>query len=252
MTVRPLPAAALLDVWDRAHDAAPALRAQILLAAGCPDETPDALAGLTVGRRDARLLEIRSRTFGDRLDAVVACPACGDLLQMDLPAAGLRVEGPGEGENVEPDEPAELFSVDRDGYTVRFRLPTGADLAAVGAAPESGPVALLARCVVEARRGEEAVGAEGLPEAVVAEVAGRMQEADPQAIPVLDLTCPACEHRWESPFDIASYFWTEIDGWARRTLQEVHDLASAFGWRERDILEMSARRRQGYLDLVRG
>ena len=37
---------------------------------------------------------------------------------------------------------------------------------------------------------------------------------------------------------------------AERTLHEIHVIASAYGWSERDILRLSAKRRQTYVDLV--
>ena len=64
--------------------------------------------------------------------------------------------------------------------------------------------------------------------------------------------CASCGHRHEVAFDIASFFWGEIDAWASRTFLDVHALAKAYGWREAEILAMSPRRRQHYLDLVGG
>ena len=40
--------------------------------------------------------------------------------------------------------------------------------------------------------------------------------------------------------------------WAVRLLGEVHELASAYGWREHDVLALSPWRRQAYLQMVRG
>ena len=77
-----------------------------------------------------------------------------------------------------------------------------------------------------------------------------MAEADPQADIQLALSCPACGHQWLSTFDIVSFFWSEINAWAYRILREVHILASAYGWREADILAMSPYRRQLYLEMV--
>jgi len=51
-------------------------------------------------------------------------------------------------------------------------------------------------------------------------------------------------------FDIVSFFWSEICVQAKRLLREVHILARAYGWREADILSMSAARRQLYLEMV--
>jgi hypothetical protein len=77
-----------------------------------------------------------------------------------------------------------------------------------------------------------------------------MAEADPQANVQLAITCPVCSKHWQAGFDIVSFFWNEIDAWAHRLLQEVHTLASAYGWREADILAMSPWRRQCYLAMI--
>ena len=54
-----------------------------------------------------------------------------------------------------------------------------------------------------------------------------------------------------SVFDELTVTVTETyDAWALRTLAEVHRLASAYGWREQDILALSPARRQLYLGMV--
>jgi hypothetical protein len=51
-------------------------------------------------------------------------------------------------------------------------------------------------------------------------------------------------------FDVVSYFWGEIEDWAMRLFRDVHSLAAAYGWSEREIIGMSARRRRLYLELA--
>ncbi len=241
-----LPAARLLDAWERGYALTPDRRAILLLEAAWPEETPEALARLPIGHRDARLLDVRTHLFGESIEAVVACPACGQTLELAVDAGDLRVEPPG------PAPRAAEFVVDRDGYTVRFRLPNTEDVVAAKSGNGHGPALLLQRCVVEARRGDTLFAAEDLPEAVVTAVADEMETADPQARLSFDLRCPDCGHSWESAFDIVAYLWTEIDAWARRTLRDVHGLARAYGWTEPEILAMSAWRRQAYLNLIHG
>jgi hypothetical protein len=77
-----------------------------------------------------------------------------------------------------------------------------------------------------------------------------MEALDPQADIRIALTCPQCGHGWNAQFDISGYLWTEIDQWAHQTLNAVHRLARAYGWSERDILELSPVRRQLYLGLI--
>ena len=74
--------------------------------------------------------------------------------------------------------------------------------------------------------------------------------SDPQADTRINLTCPECRHAWSEVFDIASFFWAEVDALARRTLREVNVLARVYGWAERDILALSPSRRQIYLAMA--
>jgi hypothetical protein len=89
-----------------------------------------------------------------------------------------------------------------------------------------------------------------LSEDAITRLAERIGECSPDAEAPLDFICPSCGHQWRAFFDIAAFFWAEIAAQARRLLREVHILASAYGWREADILAMSARRRQAYLEMI--
>jgi hypothetical protein len=112
--------------------------------------------------------------------------------------------------------------------------------------------ALLDRCVLEARLEDRQVEAKELSSEVTSAIARRMGEVDPQADVQLDLSCPACGRRWQALLDIENFFWTELNAWAKKILSEVHVLASAYGWGEADIVNLSPLRRQYYLDLVSG
>ncbi|CAN5908743.1 hypothetical protein BH23GEM7_BH23GEM7_23940 [soil metagenome] len=240
--MRSLSAAELLEVWERGQLATPVNRALLLLAAAEPETPPEALAALAVGRRNARLLRLRECTFGPGLKSVTTCPTCGEWLELALEVSELLQAFAPVSEDTTADGPVWL---DAEDGRVRFRLPTSLDLAAVAGAGEAAPAALLERCVEEVADAEPA-----LPPEVAAAVAERMAEADPLADPELALTCPACGDRWSAPLDVVAYFWTEIEAWARRTLHEVHLLASAYGWSEGTILALSPQRRQAYLELV--
>jgi hypothetical protein len=253
--MRSLTAAELLNVWERGQTEPPVRQALALLAAACPETPPDEIARLAIGRRDRLLLELRERTFGPRLVSVAACPACGERLEVEVAVRDLLVEGADAADPA--DGPGEASrDLEADGWHVRFRPPHSLDMLAL---TEGGPdrdagaarQRLLAGCLLGARTpdgGEADAG--DLPESVLLAVAGAMAAADPQAEIELALTCPACAHAWLALFDIVSFFWTEIDAWARVLLQEIHVLASAYGWREPDILALSPWRRRAYLEML--
>jgi hypothetical protein len=111
---------------------------------------------------------------------------------------------------------------------------------------------LLERCVLAARLENREIEANELSSEVTDAIERRMAEVDPQADVQLDLTCLVCGYGWQALLDIEDFFWTELNAWAKKILSEVHVLASAYGWGEADILNLSPLRRQYYLDLVSG
>lgn len=243
--MRPLSAVELLDVWERGVTHSAVERSLALLAAAHGEESLEGLAQLSIGQRDALLLTLREWTFGPRFVGLATCPACGERLELTVEAADLRAAAAAE--------VTRELSVQVADYTVRFRLPTSLDVAVCGGGDlEHVRDALLQRCILQIQRDGVETPSEPLPPVVVDAIVARMAEVDPQADVLLALTCPQCGHRWQAGFDIGAYFWCEIDAWAQRTLREVHILASRYGWREMDILAMSARRRQCYLNLVHG
>lgn len=242
--MRALEAAELLAVWERGQAEPPVRQALALLAAACPETPAEELAQLPIGRRDRLLLELRERTFGPRLVSLAACPGCGERVEVELAIHDLLVA-------CETPEPPPLLAA---GWEVRFRLPHSLDLLALaGADPVEARRRLLAGCLTAARspQGEEVASA-ALPAEILEAVAGRMAESDPQADVELALTCPACRRGWLAIFDIVSFFWLEIEAWARLLLRDVHRLALAYGWREPDVLALSPWRRRAYLEMVGG
>ena len=231
----PLSSAALLAVWESVSARSAAERALSLLATSEPQTPVEELARLSVGQRDVRLFELRAATFGERLEIVGTCPECASPFELETRVCDLLVDT--------RREVAPAGEVEADEVRVRFRLPDSADLAA--AARNGSARLLFERCIVDSP-----VAVEALPDAIVEAVGERIRELDPQSEVELVLACPACDHRWRDLFDIASYFWTEVEALAMRLLQEVHVLARAYAWREADILAMTPRRRRFYLDLI--
>jgi hypothetical protein len=241
-----LSASKMLRVWERALGRTSPERALALLAAACPEMSAEELSALSVGRRDRLLIALRERTFGTRLTSLATCDACGESLELSFDCAEISAGG-------ETETHAE-FSVEREGFEAHFRLPNSGDLIAVASCgdEETARRSLLERCVTNASHEGAQVSPEELPHAVVEAVEARMADADPQADVRLALDCPACGNRFLATFDVVAYFWSEINAWAYRLLGEVHSLASAYGWREEDILAMSPWRRHVYLEMVGG
>lgn len=233
----------LLATWERGAKRTPAERGVELLALASPGTQADELAALPVGERDRRLLDLRTALFGRELDGLDTCPECGEPVSFSVRVEALRSEA--------APAAAAALALAADGFELRFRLPTGADLAAISREHDStvAHARLLELCVLGATRDGADVPVAALPEPVTAALASSMAEADPQGDVELALECPACGHSWRAYFDVASFLWAEVDAWSRRTLDDVHVLASSYGWSEDEILALGPRR-QHYLERV--
>lgn len=235
----------LLDAWERGTPRSVTARALVLLSVGEESEATDGdLAALSIGRRDARLFDLRARLFGDRVVALATCGVCGESLELDFYGSDVT-SGP-------PEPRAPSADLHAHGHDLRVRLLDSRDLDAVSSLSDIGSArkALLRRSVLDARRAGMPVPPEELPVEVLDTVDAWLADSDPQADVQVELVCPGCAAAWRQGFDIVTFLWAEVDAWARRTLHEVHRLATAYGWREDDVLALSAARRQAYLDLV--
>ena len=243
--MRTLPARDLLQVWEWGESQHPVDRALTLLAVACPEMSRDKLASLSIGQRDVLLLALRELAFGPRLDGFAECPECRVRLEFTVNVADLRTA-----DSAQPLD-AEL-TLEVEGFDVRFRLPNSLDLAAVAHCDDVGAARdlLVKRCVLNACQDEADIAVEALPETVVTALGADVVKRDPLSEVQLAFHCPACGHRWQQILDIVSFLWAEISSQAKRLLNEVHTLARAYGWREADIVAMSARRRQLYLEMV--
>lgn len=241
---RGLSASELLAVWERGCSRHPLDRALLILAVAEPGVAPEALPALTAGQRDAALLAVHAATFGPSLDAVASCPRCAGEVEFTAPCTQLVADPPGD--------PGRPWTWSRGAWRLRLRCPDSRDLARLASAAdaEEARTQLLECCLVEASRDGRPVAAGELPPSVIAGIAEEIAAADPAADVQFRIECPDCGERWDAIFDAAAFLWAEIAATARRLLSEVDALARAYGWREADILAMSATRRQLYLEVA--
>jgi hypothetical protein len=239
---------ALLAAWEQGLAEPHAIgRTLSLLAVACPDVAPLSLSLLRIGERDAVLMQLQEKLFGCHVSALANCAGCGQRVELSFDLAEVRAS--------DPCEQSGNLTASWEQYQVEFRLPNSRDLLAlIGQEDyeeiERMRVRLLERIIVRARYGERPVAAQELPEELISAMEAEMQAADPQAEINLRLCCQSCNCEWTALFDPGIFLWKEVDAWAIRLLQEVHFLATAYGWREADILTMTPWRRHAYLEML--
>lgn len=241
--MRGLNAVDILRVWDLCLDQHPLDRALTILATGCPELPYSDLVALPIGQRDTRLLTIYTLTFGGRIEARARCPSCQEQVEFGLNAADFLAS---------PSETPQQGVLQSGEISVTFRPLNSLDLAAIATMPGVDPARLFLarRCVLSMTRDGAAIELDTLPDDVLSALADGLAMLDPQAAIELDLRCPACAARWQAVFDIVVQFWAELSTAARQLAFDVHRLAAAYGWREADILALSAARRRLYLEMI--
>jgi hypothetical protein len=213
--------------------------------------TPELARSLTVGDREALLLQLRRLTFGDDLPCTVSCPApsCGERLELPLRVGDLLLPP-------YPPQPRRHQRTWTSGGTavqVGFRLPTGADQEAAAAAaaagdPAAGASLLLRRCVEDL----DPPGGppETLPEDLLARLDATVAALDPQAELRLSVRCARCGLEFSTVLDAGGCLYEEVSLHARHLYQGVHLLALHYHWGERELMGMTARERSRYLGLL--
>jgi len=214
--------------------------------------TPEMARVFTVGDREALLLHLRRLTFGDGLQCSVNCPhpECAEKMELDLKVSDMLLP-------LYPHVRAwyeTTITGNNATYKVRFRLPTGADLEMATSLADAGDhltgaSLLLRRCVSDVVD-EADKTVRDLPPVVAQQLPGIMAELDPQAELMLNLVCPVCGHAFQVFFDTTTYLLQEIADRAKNLYREVHLLAFYYHWSWAEILSITTRRRQTYVDLL--
>lgn len=201
------------------------------LAAALAGVARDRLAALTLAMWEEQLFALRLALFGRRIEAEANCGHCGAGVSLIFSAEDL------------PREVTE-FSGEIGALTL-------ADLIAVeaeGLRGEAGLAALLAAAMrigrAQAAARLSAPDRAALIAALEARAAGLALE--------IGTACTECGASMVLPFDVAAFLDAELGARAARLLDEVHEIASAYHWSERQILALPTPRRHDYLSRILG
>jgi hypothetical protein len=242
----------LLALWEGAANTAPFARDDALLAAG--DGAPASL-----GARNAALLELRARCFGNRQALRADCPHCGATAEFTIDCAALvqALLPAGDPEETGGDPrlaSRDVHTLETAGHRLAFRVPTAVDVreaTRIAEGDEGFVAALLQRCVERCETVDGApCDATALPAVVAMALSQRLEELEPGAHVGFDLACPACSKSWHASMNVGEVFWGELQVRAERLLLDVDALARAYGWSEAQVLALSPTRRAAYLQLV--
>lgn len=232
--MRALAGSELLSLWERGAQRHPLDRSALLAAAARPDWEAASIVDLPLGAVNASLLQLRSVSFGPHIAGHADCAQCGQRLAFTLDTQQLLALA---GTGTRP------TCTEAEGLCLR--APSLRDLAAVAHEADAALATrtLLARCTL-------AGDAAQIDAAALRTIEAALDTLDPQADLAIALQCVACGHAGAAQLDPGALLWDDIAAQALRLLEQVHRLASAYGWSEDQILALSSARRASYLALL--
>lgn len=237
-----LSTADFLSLWEDGQRLHSLDRGVLAVQCWFPGAAGESVADWSLGRRNQALARLHAQCFGSRIEGWTACGGCGEKLEFKVDCRAL-IERQGEG-NSQP--------VEFKGQV--FRAPTSRDLARIAGEcdAERAALRLVGMCRIES--GDERIAGDGGPAGWSGEELEQLGEAiaaaDPLAEIALSLACPVCGLAREEALDLPAFLWAELEACAKRILNEVHALATAYGWSESEILSLSDARRALYLEMV--
>ncbi|MCF8721642.1 hypothetical protein [Nitrospina gracilis] len=247
-----------LDRGFRFRDVTGALELELEEAVRQERSAPDrvthvlALALQSVGGRKVDTQSVRNLSVADRqflmrrlachLNAErewhsALCPSCKAVFDVRLRPSELPIKPAGDS--------FPFVTVPTRYGRLRFRVPNGADqecIAALDDETRAVPV-LLQRLLVE---DESNAAALEFSEDDAAAIELAIESVAPELVVWVPTECPEC--KTETRVEINPY--AHLQSGRNSLLREVHRLASAYHWSERDILQMPRDRRHRYLTLV--
>lgn len=205
--------------------------------------TAEAVAGLAVGDRQflMRLLSVPLEMNRNWMTA--RCDRCGESFDFWVDHERLPVKTAGEG--------FPFAEVETTCGRLRFRVPSGADQAALAgvADPDAVHRLLVGRCLspgdpMEDR--ERMAVVDGLTAGDFEGIESAIETVAPEVTTRIRANCSECEaaHQVEvDPYFVLGRAGVHLD-------HEIHVLAATYHWSETDILQLPTRRRRTYLDLI--
>lgn len=195
---------------------------------------------LTVTDFECLVAALRLHVLGPALHCGFACPqpVCGERVELDIPIAAYLAP-------VRPVRPRDVMPVEgRPGWfrlgDAAFRLPTAGDQEATQ--DRQGGARLLAQSCIE-------------PSGLHPPLRGRIERAMAAMAPEVSRPvaghCPACGSAVQAGLHLPSLVVAELRRAAAWVIDDVHLLASAYGWTETIILALPGHRRQDYARRIR-
>ncbi len=215
-----------------------------MLAIAHPEGSREQIAAQSMQEITIQLLALHSLSFGPQLDGYLACPSCNARLEFTLPIDPV-IESLRQSASIVKT----ACSIGETSFTMR--LATISDMLSIARITylPNARNQLLARCMSNDELDHDPLAALQNP-AFCQLAIEKFDQLQSDAEICVELLCAECGESSPVDLDIGRFLWTEVRSAATRLMRDVHDLASAYGWQESDIVGMSDVRRRTYLEMI--
>ncbi len=233
----------IIEAWDSVDDVSITKQILHILHIAYPNYSIAELGEMNLGKRNYLILKLRENLINDKINCSVKCNKCDTLLEFTLSTKNFN----------SCNEQLPYYVFQYKDYLIKFRLLNSHDLIAVECfnGLEQAAIEIFKRCIIEAQYKKEEINLSDIPNEIIQELETEIINIDPLLEIDLELCCGNCQHTWQSPLAIASFFCNEFSMLAKKMLHEIHCLALAYGWSEQAIITMSQKRRHYYLEKLK-
>lgn len=185
-----------------------------------------------------QLIAITIRTRGHRLVLLSRCrnEDCAETFEIPLDLRMFQQRA--------SDRTTEIVI---DDHAVCLHLPTGEDQRRWYAQAETVDAVLMAKQLVLTVDGIKPAENWRMPAAWVEAIGEQLEDLDALTVLQLKTNCPACGQMLALELDLEQQLLSELALCQRRMLNDIHLLASAYHWSEKDIMDLSPSRRSYYI-----
>jgi hypothetical protein len=222
----------------------PTLVTQVLTAC-VRDADAATVVHWNVNRRLQALQAVAAASGARRFSVALPCaaPTCDETLELELDLVDFDCAGSAETFVCQPDVAHQLS----------VRLPTGADQIEWlnGAATDVDALQrdMATRLVLDIN-GEPAAPDWRVPAEWIDALAAALEQYDRSTALELHTRCPSCAQDMTLTLDLEARLLTQLHQQQRALLDQIHRLADAYHWTERDILALTPPRRRYYLTRI--
>ncbi len=194
---------------------------------------------LPLATRDKHLMSIRTEAFGPDFAGSVLCAQCSECIEFRLDIRSL----------IQLSATDSDFHVYHENESYLFRPLCTRDLIRHGASVDGVDLSLLLKDLSLDGQGVGETIAQHIE--IVKKVNDVLEKSQEASDIVLQSVCPECRSPVESIFDIIHVLDDDITSNAGLFLEEIHQLAAAYGWTEQEIFSIPRARRSWYVKRIR-